>query len=355
MRHPAITGDYISSAATRFAEERLYTFLRRLDYVCNPSGANHSAATTWFHAMPDFSPSLNEARIREGLPVGGILGWGTPDTHFMPGILPSNGCGILVAKVRALPRIQELVESVAGLAEKPPLVDSRPVIWDAGRKNHFLNFYRDDEGTYYIVLHCSAPELRDTLQSLTKTSYDTPHGSISLFEDGSAEGFRKFAKQAEEFGNKKREIICMAIASDANIIFNRPHMELISDRCFAIGCYASSLPIADVPIMVAPGQPALLVDCSNVIETPQGPIYAVPHGTGNAMTRPGRISYVERHSTFVVERRETAVYDVASQVFDSFPTLDQVGSHFAKWTDSPDARLRQLQPIIELKLQKGKF
>jgi hypothetical protein len=101
--------------------------------------------------------------------------------------------------------------------------------------------------------------------------------------------------------------------------------------------------------MVAPGKPAYLVrNISGEARGPRG-LYTIPHGTGNSMSEPGDVRFDEGRKVFFVERGERiAIYDKASDIFDTYPGGTEVlKNDFMGGLTQVD----RLLPFMEIKLR----
>ncbi|MFD6567980.1 hypothetical protein [Micromonospora profundi] len=346
-----VTGHYQDTPGARFARDRLDALLRRINLLQRePRQAERRKA--WFHAMPDFSPSLNEERIASGLPVGGLIGWQPSAFDFVPASIPANGCGVLVGRQTTAPNYKSLLRNVVAASTSLTIGD-RAMIWDAGRKNHFLNIYRGNDGSIYTVLHCSLPEFKQSaVAGIRVSTAESPEGSLAYYKDAAAEAFRAAAELIEELALEKRRLLAAAIFPEAEIIFNHNHVRMVSAHVAAIGCYVSTRPILDGPLTIGPGEKAFLTSTVVPTNTPAGTLYLQPHGTGNAMSRPGLVRFNERHRLFYVARndRRVSLYDTATDVFDTYPNLDQSRASLAQWLGSENSVI-ELVPLIETKLR----
>lgn len=338
-----VLGVYPPSAAASFARERLAYFLDRL---ASATTADDELGS-WFFAMPDFSPSLNPSRIHAGLPVGGVLGWA--NEAVVPTALPANGCGMLVARLPSVVTAEELLRRVTSLMADSPSIGDQPLIWDAGRKNHFLNLYRGTYGDSYCILHCSLPEFKNQISAeLTPTVIQGPRGAIECFVGKEADRYRALAGTIEELSITKRERICRRIFPAGEILSNQNHVRMIAPNAAAIGCYVGASSTANMPLTVAPGHEAYLTGTKSVIDTPVGNFFVQPHGTGNSMSRPGEVVYDERTRKMTVHGTVSGgLTTSAEDVFDTWPTMDTVGHYYSEWLDSATDHLT---PVVETKV-----
>lgn len=299
--------------------------------------------------MPDFSPSLNESRIAGGLPVGGVLGWSS--SRIVPAVIPSNGCGVLVAELPNRPEPADAITRIQAFRHKPPSLDGMPLIWDAGHKNHFLSIYAQEGGESNIVLiHCSAPEVKTSAFAGIPTHWlNTPDGELECYLEKDANEFRTQAAFVEEFGIRKRAVMCQRIFPESRVMFNRNHVGLVNARAAAIGCYWSEGPLYNTPVSMAPGGPVLLLGAHEPTQTPIGPLYILPHGTGNTMSMPGRVDFDEPTGIFAVVRSGTTFYDQATDVFDTYPT--GAAAEAMLTAASAELDIPRYEPVIETKLR----
>lgn len=347
-----ISGVYPDTPASRFAKARLSQLLEKISAVGNHLEGN-GVPEAWFQAMPDFSPSLNDMRMAEGLPVGGVLGWNTGETDFVPAAVPSNGCGVLVAEVFDPLPAMRLIANIRALIAAPPSIGGRRLIWDAGHKNHFLNVYSGPDGSTYLILHCSLPEYKsDAFSNIPVKVVDTPFGPLRCYHGDAADAYRVAARHVEEMAQRKREIIRLHVAPRSTTIFNENHVRLVSRTAAAVGCYASQSPILRAPLTVGPGKQAFLISTRRPTATPAGELFLQPHGTGNSMSRPGDVAYDEKFRLLLVKRPEQAVYDTPADVFDTYPDISEMADSFVSWFGSNSGMLT-LTPLIETKLREA--
>lgn len=347
-----VDGQYADRPSSRFALQRLEPFLRRLASACG-SGEHKCVPAAWFYALPDFSPSLNEYRIAEGLPVGGILGWSKARINIVPAAIPINGCGIILARLNGPVRADEILKRFqSGVISKLRIGDKK-IILDIGHKNHFLNLYRDDADESYLMLHCSLPEYKaDVIASLNQKQVDTPWGPLSCYANREADRFRDSAAMVERLAVAKRNLIFSQLVPDATVLFNQNHVYLFNPTTAVIGCYVSNVPMCNVPLTTTPGGPAYLVNAEVSAPTPIGSLFVQPHGTGNNMKYSGRITFDENSRIFYVENENQDIYDSAIDIFEGYTDLSSVAALFTPWI-GPQTRSVFLKPSGQLKLRRA--
>jgi hypothetical protein len=344
--------DVQPTPATRFAEVRLRTMLKRFQWAHMQVARE---AGVWFWAMPDFSPSLNEARIRAGYPVGGLLHWAATVEDILPAHIGVNGCGMLVARVPSSERAADTLRALPTRRIQLPIVHGTQVRWDLGRKNHFLSLYTSDSAAI-VVMHCSAPEIADRFGDLDFTEIETPHGPIDVYVGKQAELFREAAAKQETYARAKRAELTREIFGDIEICFNAGHMSLVDETTAGLGCYAGTTPLADVPVAVGPGKSLYLVDSTQPTTLPWGAdLHLVPHGTGNtALNDALSIEYSDTTSLLEVRRTPAHVqhFDTATDVFDGHnPAPDWLLDAARGATGS--LRAREYRPLVETKLRRA--
>lgn len=340
-----ITGSCPDTLATRFAYEHLERYLRS---VMGMPDVDKFLTAIWFHRLPDFSPSLNDTRLAIGLPVGGLLGWNASCDFVPPGV-PANGCGMAVARVSRSAGPHQVIDALKRVAQAGLQVRDYEIQWDAGRKNHFLSVYSDKTGKRYAILHCSFPEGKLAEDSFfpCENPADVTRRK-PLFEEA-ARSFRAHATELQTLGIQKRQLLLESIFGEVEIVSNRSHVGFVDGQVVVMGCYAATTPIDNSPLTVAPRKNAFLVSTRSPTDLPCGPLYIQPHGTGNASSLSGTLSYFPNSGLFECAH-PSLLTDSAQDVFDTHMGLEECQPWLASWLDNESVELRLDYEVV---LRKG--
>lgn len=334
-----------------FAAARLDALLDQLASVLVER--RRDPTDVWFWAMPDFSPSLNEDRVRRGFPVGGVLNWGDGTDIFTPVGTGINGCGMLVASFASEITPGVLLQRLhSARSDRGLQIDGTKIQWDLGRKNHFLNLYRSEAGESLAILHCSAPELKALEHCLPVTRVDTPSGPLEIYDGTAAQSYEGLVERRRSFAIAKREFLArMILGEDIAIIYNDSHMTLAGRNCAALGCYFSPAPLSRVPLLVAPGEAAYLVSSANATLLPFGWRYLLPHGTGNAASADvSEINFDQTTGTLMVQGKNVLQgYSDLSAALSEFPRMPDWLA-LLRSGDVPNTTVELLRPVLETKI-----
>jgi hypothetical protein len=283
--------------------------LRKLRYVLAETGNGDA----FFIPTPDFSTTSNPARWKSGFSYGGALLWKNSRPTAFPELRP-NACGVLLGRQEEPFCLRSLSERIS----KARIIFKED--WDYDRHNHFIGLYRD-HSSWYFLLHGGTKSIKSTLGLFEGASTDplftiyrscqltaTPFGPLyTLHDDPAMEYFFMF-KSAEAQIKKRRECLASFLFPDSRCTFHETHQGLISPTAMALGAYLLSPNCQNIPLMIAPGEPLLIVERGSsaypdsisreaieIIDSlpEQGGRWIAPHGSGDYLVDLEGFSYSE--------------------------------------------------------------
>ncbi|KXA95398.1 hypothetical protein AKJ40_01010 [candidate division MSBL1 archaeon SCGC-AAA259M10] len=242
-----------------FAEERIFSLGPRdlgsaLSYRNMRFGIGkmiYASGSEDVHCIlaPDASITRNRERWFSGFGYGGVIRWDDENLAF-PQIKP-NACGMILVQLNDLPEEKELIERASAVNETELSLNGIEIDPDFGSGNHFFEFYEPLEisesfeyfshDSYYAILHCSAPELKDEVYSYIGKGrqVQTPLGEITVLEGKEAERYRDKWEKMKTFARKRRRLLAEEVLGSYNyrIISNYLHQGLFSETEARLGCY----------------------------------------------------------------------------------------------------------------------
>lgn len=259
-----------SSLGNEIAFLALKKGLRKIHTYMNLSGLEEKAI---FVGAPDLSLTLNSGRFSNGFSIGGKLKWGNGDIEFIPIDLMINSCGVLSGFLENLPSKQDILERIRKLKSSKITLDGMDIIWDFGRKNHFIAVFESiQDNRFLFMIHSSAPEFkRDNikgfglypseskiLQEKIKT-VSTPHGNLRYIDGNDANAFYQQYCLSEQFSKDRRAYIASEVFGDFELISNVTHLGLTDMNTCLLGCYEFKSENEVYPFLTTPSSNSFLV------------------------------------------------------------------------------------------------
>lgn len=238
----------------------------------------------------------NVMRLAGGFATGMLIDWecGTP---IVPIDATVNVCSSSVFKIKPteefLDNIQGEIKSATGYAGANL---GYSFSFESG--NHFLIIAKDNEGSYYLVMHSSAKELKESYFGLYPTEGNWYSSQIKTIYDGDryiryikgkeAEHFILTAHHIEKYNEEIHRWLayrlngCVSISPDDSII--KHHYYMPTDSSIVIGTFAEP-PGEKVPLFSDFKKPIYLFEIGEDNWTynlggSKGDICLVPHGWG---------------------------------------------------------------------------
>jgi len=266
--------------------------LARLHYLEEHYGLVPSAECI---VGPDSSPSRNPGRLAAGYSTGGEVWW-SPGRPFMPVDMLPNCCGITVGRLLGSAEpLKEYYDRLDLAAASPGAIQGHPVIVDINRKNHFAGLFRGDDEAIYVMIHCSAPELRSTsstglglswldspaLNRITRT-LETPAGPVHYVCDTDAERYMETLDEAQQFARTKREALLTRIFGQAEVLSDRQHQGYVTSSHAVLGSQLPDERSELYPFLLGPDAASWLVTLSDPAAPSQEEhsLAYLPHGAG---------------------------------------------------------------------------
>lgn len=241
----------------------------------------------------------NVMRLAGGFATGMLIDWDC-GTSFVPIDATVNVCTSSVFKITPG---SELLNDFEGFVKKVTETDATSMGYSFSLKsgNHFLMLATDEEGDYYLVLHSSVKEMKESYLGLypsevnwysSRVKSDPPESIqsneryIRYIKGEEATYFIKTAHYLEKYNVEIHEWIASKLncgrKDDKPII--RHHYYMPTDSSIAIGTFVEA-PGETVPLFSDVGKPVYLFEIGKDNWTynlggNKGEVCIVPHGWG---------------------------------------------------------------------------
>ncbi len=268
----------------------------------------------------------NIMRLAGGFATGILIDWecGTP---IIPIDATVNVCSSSVFKINPSDELlKNFVATIKSTIEKAVLNCGYSFSFTSG--NHFLMLANDNDGYYYLVLHSSAKEMKESYFGLYPSEGNWYSSKIKhIYEDNKylryikgdeAEYFIETAHHIEKYNEEIHkwlsfELNCK-IKPEMSII--KHHYYMPTDSSIAIGAFAE-LPGETVPLFSDVKKPVYLFKIGENNWTynlggRKGSVCVVPHGWGQQIENIKEFNYNDNVLSFFLSDGRTENYKVIS-------------------------------------------
>lgn len=268
----------------------------------------------------------NIMRLAGGFATGMLIDWecGTP---IIPIDATVNVCSSSVFKINpTLEILNDFSSFIMSMTQEAVTKCGYSFSFTSG--NHFLMLATDKNNDYYLVLHSSPKEMKESYFGLyprednwysSKIKFEEEDGRYIRYIKGSeAEYFIKTAHHFERYN----EDIHRWIARQFNWIESNPpiikhHYYMPTDSSIAIGTFAER-PGEIVPIFSDVGKPVYLFEIGRDNWTydlggRKGEVCIVPHGWGQQIENVTEISLNDHKLCFKLRDNNIVKYDIISE------------------------------------------
>lgn len=268
----------------------------------------------------------NIMRLAGGFATGILIDWecGTP---IIPIDATVNVCSSSVFKINPSDELlKNFVATIKSTIEKAVLNCGYSFSFTIG--NHFLMLANDNDGYYYLVLHSSAKEMKESYFGLYPSEGNWYSSKIKhIYEDNKylryikgdeAEYFIETAHHIEKYNEEIHkwlsfELNCK-IKPEMSII--KHHYYMPTDSSIAIGAFAE-LPGETVPLFSDVKKPVYLFKIGENNWTynlggRKGSVCVVPHGWGQQIENIKEFNYNDNVLSFFLSDGRTENYKVIS-------------------------------------------
>lgn len=208
-----------------------------------------------FVGAPDATVTRNPKRWNQGFGYGGRIRW-TGDFAVLD--IKSNGCGMLVGGLPAVPEHEAIAARARKLVEDGLEVEGIPIEYDLNEGNHFLDLCQTTRGLAgetpdapaYFVMHSSGHEHRhgspfgcgiyfDECEDLRRRArvIETPWGTLSILEGEQARWWTDVYLRVQRWNHARREAIARALLGDFDVVINATHQGMTAMNAAHLGCY----------------------------------------------------------------------------------------------------------------------
>lgn len=299
----------------------------------------------------------NVMRLAGGFATGMLVDWDC-GTSFVPIDATVNVCTSSVFKITPG---KELLHDFEGFVKKVTETDATSLGYSFSLKsgNHFLMLAKDENNEYYLVLHSSVKEMKESYLGLypsevnwysSRVKSDPPEGIqsneryIRYIKGEEATYFIKTAHYLEKYNVEIHEWISSKLncgRKDKNPII-RHHYYMPTDSSIAIGTFVEA-PGTIVPLFSDVGKPVYLFEIGKDNWTynlggNKGEVCVVPHGWGQQIENVKSIKNRNGKLILGCEDGIEQSYDIYSK---------------ERFTDKSGKRIRQFDDGQEF-LQTGK-
>jgi len=272
----------------------IWTFKKR-----NVSTENVFAVTS-----PDSGITRNKERWQAGFSYGCLLRWPSKEeagsTFAFPEIKP-NACGMLVAKLNEIPKLDQLCERLHKIDKEGVEVESERLKLNVGVSNHFIELCKVEEsassqlavGDNVAVIHTSPSEFKNWLydykawEAKGGVKENTPFGPLLVLQGEVAEEYLNAYEQIERFSYHKRLVLAKHLFKEFRVISNPTHQGLFGANEARLGLYRFDsqdelLPLTfrwDIHVYLIKPQDNIATDLpvlKNINMLPHGGGYEIP-------------------------------------------------------------------------------
>jgi len=233
-----------------------------------------------FISTPNMTITRNASLWKSGFGYGGKISWGDGDRELVILDIRSNGCGMLVGGLTALPEIETMIRRMYEMDKKDTDLDGIKLIWNFHKSNHFIDVYEIkpvekaalDLPPYGFIMHASSDEFKgdnemgfglylDNSNKLKEMAerINTPFGGLHFLTGSNATAFYERYKYVDEFTRRKRRMAAGLLFGEFKEISNQTHQGLISMNEMVLGCHHINREDTLFPIALRADLPAYLV------------------------------------------------------------------------------------------------
>jgi hypothetical protein len=267
----------------------------------------------------------NVMRLAGGFATGMLIDWecGTP---LIPIDATVNICSSSVFK---LDNLDEFLSDFEGNLKNifTTAVSTYGYSFSFNSGNHFLMIATDDENQYYLVLHSSVKDMKESYfglypkevnwySSRVQTFIDSDNRCIRYIKDDDAKHFIKKAHNLEKYNEEMHKWIAKAInmnnSPSESII--KHHYYMPTDSSIALGTFVES-PGEVVPIFSDIHKPVYLFRISEnnwTYNLGGKQVCIVPHGWGQQIESIDKIESINKKLRFVFKDKKYVEYDMVS-------------------------------------------
>lgn len=268
----------------------------------------------------------NIMRLAGGFATGMFIDWecGTP---IIPVDATVNVCSSSVFKICDLPKsfLCDFEKNIKEIFADASSNYGYSFSFDSG--NHFFMIASDENGEYYLVLHSSAKEMKESYFGLYPKEDNWFFSKLKKFEEGNrylrylkdeeAKYFIQTAHHLEKYNEEMHKWIASRLnwhKDDTNLPIIKHHYYMPTDSSIAIGAFVES-PGEIVPLFSDVYKPVYLFQIGEdnwTYNLGEKKVCIVPHGWGQEIESITEVVHTDNNLLFTINDQQSVSYEKKS-------------------------------------------